>query len=114
MMTAHGMLFMSQTPVLATWAKDGTFALTLLAFDVIGPHQKEPWRITWSGAKAELFWRRFKDQLKSGQPITVRCEKLRNFTNGRGGGPEFVVQATCIELAAAPPKRGPDAAVTIY
>lgn len=116
-MTAQGMLFMSHTKPLACRALDNTFTLQLLAFDRMGPHQVEPWRITWSGAKAEQFWLRFKDQLsKAGQPINVRCEKLRNFTNGdrRGGGPEFVVQATSIELAAAPVKRGPDCAVTIY
>lgn len=119
MMTAQGMLFLSHTKPLVTKASDGTFALTLLAFDRVGPHQVEPWRITWSGCKAERFWLIFKDQLKAGQPLTVRCEKLRNFTNGqRSGGPEFVVQATSIELAPAPCKRGESAitapAVTAY
>ena len=115
MMTASGMLFLSHTAPLATRAADGTFALMLLAFDRMGPHQVEPWRITYSGARAEQFWLRFKDQLKPGQPLTVRCEKLRNFTNGqRSGGPEFVVQATSIELAPAPIKRGEVASVTSY
>jgi hypothetical protein len=119
MMTAQGMVFLSHTKPLATTAADGTFALTLLAFDRMGPHQVEPWRITWSGCKAERFWSIFKGQLKPGQPLNVRCEKLRNFTNGaRSGGPEFVVQATSIELAPAPIKRGESAVVlagvTIY
>ena len=107
MMTAQGLLFLSHTKPLVTKASDGTFALTLLAFDRLGTHAVEPWRVTWSGCKAERFWLIFKDQIKPGQPLTVRCEKLRNFTNGdRRGGPEFVVQATSIELAPAPCKRG--------
>ena len=118
MMTAAGMLFMSHTRPLVTKASDGTFALTLLAFDRIGTHQVEPWRITWSGGKAEGFWASSKDQLKAGQPINVRVEKLRNFTNGaRSGGPEFVVQASSIELAPAPIKRTAEtgaACVTSY
>ena len=120
MMTAQGLLFLSHTKPLVTKASDGMFALTLLAFDRLGTHAVEPWRVTWSGCKAERFWLIFKDQLKPGQPLTVRCEKLRNFTNGdrRGGGPEFVVQATSIELAPAPCKRGESAitapAVTSY
>ena len=120
MMTAQGLLFLSRTKPLVTKASDGMFALTLLAFDRLGTHAVEPWRVTWSGCKAERFWLIFKDQLKPGQPLTVRCERLRNFTNGdrRGGGPEFVVQATSIELAPAPCKRGESAitapAVTSY
>lgn len=119
MMTAQGLLFLSHTKPLVTKASDGTFALTLLAFDRLGTHAVEPWRVTWAGVKAERFWQIFKEQLKPGQPLTVRCERLRNFTNGdrRGGGPEFVVQATSIELAPAPCKRGetaPAVAVTSY
>lgn len=111
-MTAQGMLFLSHTRPLATRATDGTFALTLLAFDRIGPHQVEPWRITWSGPRAEAFYNQHSDQLKAGQPIEVRVNKLRNFTNGaRSGGPEFVVQATSIEISPAPVKRGEIAAM---
>ena len=111
-MTAQGMLFLSHTKPLATRASDGTFALTLLAFDRIGPHQVEPWRMTWSGPRAEHFYAMAKDQLKAGQPLNVRVDKLRNFTNGaRSGGPEFVVQAASIELVPAPIKRGETAAV---
>ena len=98
-------------------SKDGTFALTLLAFDRMGHHQVEPWRITWSGPPALVWYAASKDQLKAGQPLNVRVEKMRNFTNGqRHGGPEFVVQATSIELASAPIKRGDQspASVTSY
>lgn len=111
-MTAQGMLFLSHTRPLIARTADGTFALTLLAFDRIGTHQVEPWRITWSGPKAEAFYNQAGNQLKAGQPINVRVDKLRNFTNGaRSGGPEFVVQATSIEIAPAPAKRGETAAM---
>lgn len=111
-MTAQGMLFLGHTKPLATRASDGTFALTLLAFDRIGAHQVEPWRITCSGSQAEHFYAVAKDRLKAGQPLQVRVDKLRNFTNGaRSGGSEFVVQAGSIELVAAPVKRGETAAV---
>lgn len=113
------MLFLSNTRPLATKSADGTFALTLLAFDRVGPHQVEPWRITWSGAKAAAFYNHHGlTDLKPGTPIYINAEKLRNFTNGHcTGGPEFVVKATHIELAPIAVKRGispPAACVTSY
>lgn len=105
MMSASGVLFLSQTKPLATWSRDGTFALTLLAFDRIGAHQVEPWRITWSGPVAQAFHSNCADHLKPGQPIQVRVHQMRNFTNGRHGA-EFTVQALSIELAPMAPKRG--------
>ena len=63
--------------------------------------------------RAEAFYNQHSDQLKAGQPIDVHVNKLRNFTNGaRSGGPEFVVQATLIDLSTAPVKRGETAAMT--
>ena len=107
MMTAQGLVYLSQTKPLATKSTDGLFALTLLAFDRIGVHQVEPWRITWFGPKAEAFWSQNANQLKPGQPLHIRVEKLRNFTNGtRMGGPEFVVSATSIDIAPTSHKRG--------
>ena len=109
MMTAQGLVYLSNTKPLATKAADGTFALTLLAFDRMGPHQVEPWRITWFGAKAEAFWGQHAGQLKPGQPLHLRAEKLRNFSaSGRGMSPEFVVTATSLELAPTAHKRGTD------
>ena len=114
MMTAQGIGYMSQTKPLATQAADGTFALTLLAFDRIGVHQVEPWRITFFGAKAQAFWGQHAAQLTPGQPLHIGAEKLRNFTNGaRSGGPEFVVTATSIELAPLSHKRGQPAPTCI-
>jgi hypothetical protein len=100
MMTAAGTLFMSHTKPLATRALDGTFALTLLAFDKIGPHQVEPWRITWSGPDAEAFWQDNAGQLVAGQPIHVSTNRLRTFTvAARNCGPEFVASAVKLHLA---------------
>ena len=114
MMTAQGIVFLSQTKPLATQAADGTFALTLLVFDRMGPHQVEPWRVTWSGPKAVTFWGEAQASLKPGQPLFLRAEKLRNFTvGGRQGAPEFVVTATHIDLAPLSTKRGAEAPACI-
>jgi hypothetical protein len=99
MMLATGMLFLSKTAPLVTRATDGTFCLTLLAFDRIAPQQVEPWRINWAGMAAESFWLSSKGDLKPGQPITVALERIRTFTNGRHGGAESHAQAVCIQLA---------------
>lgn len=118
MMVAAGLLFMSQTAPLATTAADGTFALTVLAFDRMGAHQVEPWRITWSGSEAKDFWQQQGPSLKAGQPLQVTLERLRTFTTShRNGGPEFVARAIDIELAplAHPPRTSPcGAGVTSY
>lgn len=110
MMTAQGIVFLSQTKPLATQAADGTFALTLLAFDRMGPHQVEPWRITWFGPDARQFFAEHSEVLKPGQPLRLQAEKLRNFTNGgRQGAPEFVVTASHIELAPLSKQREAEA-----
>lgn len=105
-MRAAGLLFMSNTKPLATTALDGTFALTLLAFDRIGPHRVEPWRITYTGPRAREWAASHSSALVAGQPIRVELDHLRNFTNGsRSGGPEFVCNVISIELAPTAHKK---------
>lgn len=99
MMRATGILFMSNTAPVGATAADGTFCVTLLAMDRIGPHQVEPWRITWVGRDAYEFWCGLVHDLKPGQPISVELERIRTFTNGRNGGPEIHAVATSIRLA---------------
>lgn len=103
MMRASGTLFMGNTPPLASTAADGVFALTLLAFDRIGAHQIEPWRITWTGQDAQAFWQDHGAALTYDQPLHVNLRRVRIFVNGkRGGGAEFmadVVQAYLPPLA---------------
>lgn len=101
MMSASGLLLLSKTKPLASVAADGTFALTLLAFDRIGAHQVEPWRVVWSGPAAQAFWRACAQWLVPGQPIRVEVDQLRAFSlcGPHGSAPEFLVRATLIDLA---------------
>lgn len=96
MMRAAGTLFLGKTAPLATHAADGAFVLTLLAFDRIGPHQVEPWRITWTGQDAEAFYTTQRANLKAGQPLTVDLQRLRTFALGRMGTSEITAIAARI------------------
>ena len=98
MISASGPLYLSKTEPLATTAADGTFALTILAMDRIAAHQVEPYRISYSGAQAFLFWEAHGTELVPGTPISVRLQHLRTFTNGRNGAPEIHARAEHIDL----------------
>jgi hypothetical protein len=101
MMQSTGILFTGKTKPLATTALDGTFALTLLAFDRIGTHQVEPWRITFFGQEAKAFWEAAQPALATpGQPLLVEANRMRTFGGGRYGTAE--VQATATRIALAP------------
>ena len=98
MMQASGILFLSQTKPLVTTALDGTFALTLLAYDRMDAHQVEPWRITWSGADAQTWWQANAQQLKAGQPIYASLKRLRTFSTA-GRACEVVASVVLMYLA---------------
>lgn len=97
MIAASGTLFLSKTRPLATTAADGTFALTLLAFDRVWAHQVEPWRITYSGLDARRFWSAHEHDLLPGQPLSVELERVRVFATPRA--PELQAQVHSIALA---------------
>ena len=100
MMRASGTLFMGDTKPLATLAADGTFALTLLAFDRISVNHVEPWRITWTGADAQAFWQDQGALLQPNQPLHVDLCRVRSFVNGeRYGGAEFMAEVVLAYLA---------------
>lgn len=80
MVTASGTWYMSRTKPLATFAADGTFALTLLVFDRIDSHIVEPWRITWSGEDALGWWCDNEGELPPGQPIYANLKHIRTFS----------------------------------
>lgn len=82
-MQAHGTLYMSRTPPLATTAADGQFQLTLLLMDRMGPHRVEPWRVTWSGPEARAWWQAHEQALPPGQPLAIRATAIRSFVSGR-------------------------------
>lgn len=101
-MRAEGILFTGKTKPQATTARDGTFALTLLAFDRIGPHQVEPWRISYYGPDAQAFWKAESAALSTpGLPLQVCADRMRTFGGGRYGASE--VTATVRSISLAPP-----------
>lgn len=72
-----GMLFLSRHRPQAAPTLCGTFQLQLLAYDRIGPHQTEPWRIVWSGAAAKRFWEEHQAALLPGAVLQVELEAAR-------------------------------------
>ena len=102
-MIASGRLFLAKTAPLATVAADGIFLLTLLAFDRLGAHQVEPWRITHSGLSAQLWWRCYQADLHAGTPVYVELKRIRTFAGARG--PEFHASVTRISLEPLPSTR---------
>lgn len=101
MMRATGTLYMSKARPLPATALDDTFSLTLLAYDRLGPHQVEPWRVIYSGPLAHEFWQQHKDAIKPGTAITVHAERLRCAAQPMPRVTEFQVHATRITLDAA-------------
>lgn len=101
MMVATGTLRISDQGLQACTAADGTFVLTLLAHDQISAHQSEPWRITWCGLNAKLFWHHEQQRLQPGQLIEVELLRLWPFGNGRFGSHELHATASRISLPLA-------------
>ena len=98
MMRASGILYLSQTKPLATTAADGTFALTVLAYDRMGAHKVEGWRITWSGADALAWWQSTAPELKPGVALYVELERIRALAS-RAQAPEFMARVVLMYLA---------------
>ncbi|WP_157979209.1 hypothetical protein [Rhodoferax ferrireducens] len=99
MMSATGTLTLAERELLATVASDGTFVLALLAFD----HRDEllppvPWRITWCGLNAKLFWHINQHAMKAGRVIDIEATRLWPFGNAQLGKHEMHATATRITL----------------
>lgn len=75
-----GMLFLSRARPQVGRAKDGVFHIQLMAYDRLGQHQTETWRITYSGAAAERFWGQHEGDLKPGCALQVELEEARTHT----------------------------------
>jgi hypothetical protein len=95
---AHGVLVLSRTMPLATTAADGTFVLTIHAFDRQGPQKVESWRVVYTGAGAKDFWQQAKMFLVPGTPISISAQRVRATNTGRFGGAEIEAHATHIVL----------------
>lgn len=100
MMQAAGTLFLSKTPPTAAQAADNTFGLTLLAYDRLGPHRVEPWRLIFTGPTAKQFWDVHKAALTPGQPVYVELENIRCVKLPEPRVPEF--QAMVMHISLAP------------
>lgn len=74
-MNHTGTVFLSRTPPQATNAACGVFQLELLVLDRIGKHHVEPWRVTWTGQNAKLFWDENKSELTPGRALVVSLER---------------------------------------
>lgn len=98
--TASGTWFLSsKTKPHATRAADGTFALTLFAFDRQGPHTVEPWRITWSGNDAFDFHQIMAHLLQPGAALRMTLGKVRLFrAPGKHADAEFHAQVISLQV----------------
>lgn len=97
MMQSFGTVFLSKSKPLATTAADGTFVLTLHAYDRQGTHMVESWRVVYSGTPAKDFWQQHKDSLVPGTPIALQAHRMR--AQKAVHSPEFLAYATHIALA---------------
>jgi hypothetical protein len=97
-MNAAGTLYLSAEAPIATIAKDGTFVLTLLAIDQFSENLETPWRITWCGSEAAMFWDFSQAYLTENQPLNVRAVDIKTFCNARFGGAEVHAKADRIAI----------------
>ena len=100
MMTSHGTLFLSRkTKPQAMRAKDGVFALTLLAFDRQGTHQVEAYRLIWSGPGALAFWNARASEMQPGVALEVELTRVRPFiVEGKSTTAEINAHVNSLQL----------------
>lgn len=95
-----GMLFLSRQRPQASPAGCGTFQLQLQAFDRIGPHQTEAWRIVWTGIAAKRFWEEHQAALLPGAVLRVELEAARTHAlHCRPPSAEIHARVVSMELA---------------
>jgi len=107
-MKAAGELFLSRLKPHGHTAADGTFVLTLQAYDRQGYEQVQPWRLVWSGPEAKTFFDVHKGHLLPGAVLDVTATQLRQVTTpGRDCGPEIIasVKSLYMPVVAANPPR---------
>jgi hypothetical protein len=106
-MQGTGILYLSKAAPVVSTAADGSFVLTLMAVDRIGPHQVEPWCLTFTGLQAKLFWAVHQATLQPGQPLRVTWHGLRVFMRGVKNTALIFAYAERIELAPRAPSAPP-------
>lgn len=98
-MKAVGAVYLSRLKPHGQTAADGTFLLTMQAYDRQGHKQVQPWRLLWSGLDAKTFWDVHRGQLLPGTAIEVTCSHIRQVAStGRGCGPEIIANVNSLHL----------------
>ena len=82
--THTGIWHLSKTRPHAQRAADGTFAVVLLVMDRQGPHQVEPWRVTYSGEAAHAWWQAEGSSLQPGDTLRLALTHMRIHTTTDG------------------------------
>jgi len=110
-MKAAGELYLSRLKPHGQTAGDGTFVLTLQAYDRQGARQVQPWRLIWAGLEAKTFWDVHRGHLLPGAVLEVTAHQLRQvISTGRDCGPEIIATVKSLYLpaiAANPQQRPP-------
>lgn len=80
----------NKTKPQAKSAADGTFVLTLLAYNPVTSHAKDPWRLIWAGPGAQRWWAQNAASLAPGVQLVVAVDLVRPFdAAGRCSGAEI-------------------------
>lgn len=100
-MRAVGAVYLSRLKPHGQISADGTFVLSLQAYDRQSHKQVQPWRLLWSGPDAKTFWDVHRGQLLPGTAIDVTCSHIRQVVStGRGCGPEIIASVNSLHLSA--------------
>ena len=97
--THSGIWHMSKTRPQAQRSADGTFGVVLLVMDRQGPHQVEPWRVTYSGPQAQAWWDAEGNTLQPGDTLRLTLTHMRIHTVADRHAVRSEAQARVQELA---------------
>lgn len=80
----------AKTKPQAVAALDGTFVLTLLAYNPVTSHSRDPWRLIWAGEAARTWWAQHSASLVPGVQVVAAIDQVRPFdAAGRYSGAEI-------------------------
>lgn len=82
--TTAGQFHVSKTRPNCATAADGTWSVQLLVYDTQGPHRREPWRVTFSGAPARAWWDAEGHTLNPGDTLHLALTHARSHAFGKG------------------------------
>lgn len=106
-MKATGELYLSRLKPSVTVAAGGVFVLSMQAYDPVKDHDKQPWRLLWSGPVAKAFWQQYRAKLLPGAVLDVHVGQIRLVAStGRHCGPEIVASVKSIYMPAVAANLG--------